>query len=115
MVLYCTYCVRFCLNGKTKPQTKRYRAHTLGEAFQKCHREFPGARLIEGWRQGERNGERAITHYEAPSSVAVIPGPKNTAEQTAFRVADQLSFKPRESSWRWGAPASQSKPSSTQN
>ena len=106
MVLYYTYYVRFCFNGETKPQTKRYRAHGPGEAFQKCHREFRDARLIEGWRQSERNGEHAITYYEAPSTISIAAGLEIVWEQTSFGFANQLFFKPKESNWRWDAPAS---------
>jgi len=103
VVLYCTYYIQFCLNGETETQTKRYRACSPGEAFQKCHRRFPGSQLIQGWRQGERNGEHAITYYEAPSTISIAAGPKIVWEQTSFGFANQLSFKPKESSWRWDA------------
>jgi hypothetical protein len=33
-------------------------------------------------------------------------GAKIVWEQTSFGFANQLSFKPKESSWRWDAPAS---------
>jgi len=101
MVQFHTYHIKFCQNGKAEPQTKCYRATNSGQAFQKCRREFPDARLIQGWWQSERNGEYAIT-CEAPSTIAVVPGPKITAEQTLFGFAHQISLKPRETSWRWG-------------
>jgi len=103
MVLYCTYYIQFCLNGETETQTKRYRACSPGEAFQKCHRRFPGSQLIQGWRQGERNGEHAITYYEAPSTISIAAGPKIVWEQTSFGFANQLSFKPINCAPYWSA------------
>jgi hypothetical protein len=103
MVLYCTYYIQFCLNGETETQTKRYRACSPGEAFQKCHRRFPGSQLIQGWRQSERNGEHAITHYVAPSTISIAAGPKIVWEQTSFGFANQLSFKPINCAPYWSA------------
>jgi hypothetical protein len=95
---------------------KRYQAANPGYAFQKCDREFPDAQLIQGWRQNERNGEHAVTTYEPPSTVTVIPGPRVKWGEMLFSFANQISLKPREETgWRWDAPASQLKPSLTQN
>jgi hypothetical protein len=100
MIRYLTYYIEFRRNGKAELQTKRYEAANPGHAFQKCHREFPGAQLIQGWRQSERNGEHAVTTYEAPSTVTIVPEPTVKWEQLLFGFANQLSFKPKESSWR---------------
>jgi hypothetical protein len=115
MIHYHTYYIKFRRNGKAELQTKRYRASCPGHAFAKCCHEFPGVQLIRRWRQSERNGEYAITYYDAPSTVAVIPGPEITAKQTLFGFAHQISLKPRETSWHWDAPASQLNPSLIQN
>jgi len=106
MIHYHTYYIKSRRNGKPELQTKRYEAANPGHAFQKCHRKFPDAQLIQGWRQSERNGEHAITYYEAPSTISIAAGPKIVWEQIAFGFANRLSFKPKESSWRWDAPAS---------
>ena len=89
-----TYYIKFRRNGKAESQTKRYQATNPGHAFQKCHREFPDAQLIQGWRQSERNGEHAVTYYEAPSTAAVVPGPRVKWEQMLFSFANQISLKP---------------------
>ena len=107
-----TFFLKFNLNGEFG--TKRYRAINPGHAHQKCHRKYPGARLIDCLRQGVLDGEHAVTHYPPPSTIAVIPGPEITAEQTTFGFAEQLSFKPQETSWRQDVPVSQSKSSSNQ-
>jgi len=94
---------------------KRYQAANPGYAFQKCDREFPDAQLIQGWRQNERNGEHAVTTYEPPSTITIVPGPRVKWEQMLVGFANQISVKPRETGWRWDAPASQLKPSPIHN
>ena len=101
-----TYYVEFGLNGKSR--IKPYRAINPGHAYQKCHREYPGTRLIDCLRQGVHNGEHVVTHYPPPSTVAFVPGPEITAEQTTFDFADQLSFKPKETGWSWDTLAASS-------
>jgi len=114
MVLYCTYYVRFFLNGETKRQTKRYRAHSPGEAFQKCHRESPDVRLIKCWRQSERNGEHAITYYETPSTISIAAGPGIVWEQIFFGFAISFLSNRKNRAGAGTQPASQLKPSPTQ-
>jgi hypothetical protein len=104
MNAFFTCYIEYRLNGVTR--IKQYRARDPGEAFHKCHRRFPDAELLGGWRLSERNGERAITYYEAPSTISITATPEIVWEQTAFGFADQLSFKPKESSRHWDVPAS---------
>jgi hypothetical protein len=104
MIRYHAYHIKFRRNERAESQTKRYRAANPGHAFQKCHREFPRAQLLQGWRQNGCNGEHAVTNYEAPSTVTIAPGPKAKWEQLLFSFAYQISLKPRETSWHWDAP-----------
>lgn len=115
MTHYHTYYIKFRRNGKAESQTKRYQAANPGHAFQKCHREFPGAQLIQGSRQSDRNGEHAVTTYEPPLTATIVLGARVKWEQMLFSFGNQISLKPRETGWRWDEPASQLKPSPTQN
>jgi len=97
------------INARARRQTGRRARRNLiepqGYAHPACAQVEPGASRYQD----------AITYYEAPSTIAIAPGPKITAEQTLFGFAHQISLKPRETSWRWDAPASQPNPSQTQN
>jgi hypothetical protein len=68
-----TYHIKFSYDGegKREPQVRRYKATSPGEAFQKCLREYPGAKLIEAWREGGWLDGHGITTYKPPSLVKV--------------------------------------------
>ncbi len=115
MVLYCTYYIQFCLNGETETQTKRYRACSPGEAFQKCHRRFLGSQLIQSWRQSERNGERAITYYEAPSTISIAGGAENRVGADLFWLRKSAFFQTERIELALGRTGFVTKSSLTQN
>jgi hypothetical protein len=62
-----------------------------GQAFAKCHQEFPNAGLIEGYRRGEYPGEKAITVYQAPSLVRIESEPRPREKQTEFGLLEEIS------------------------
>jgi hypothetical protein len=87
-----TFWVQFARNGKA--QTKCYKATNPGQAFAKCHREYPSAQLLKAWRQSEI-GEPAITIYEPPSTVSLPVEPRAFEKQQDFRFVEELSFEQR--------------------
>jgi hypothetical protein len=95
MIHYHTYYIKFRRNGKPESQTKRYQAANPGQAFQKCHREFPGAQLIQGWRRSDSKDEVVVATYESPSTVRVVAGSKAKAEQTFFGFLKEISLNPK--------------------
>jgi hypothetical protein len=95
MIHYHSYYIKFRRNGKPESQTKRYQAANPGHAFQKCHREFPGAKLIQGWRQSDCRDEYAVTTYEPPSTVRIVAGPRAKEEQVLFGCVNEISLSPK--------------------
>ena len=75
------YHVKFAYGGTTEPQIRKFIATSAGQAFRKCVREYPGAKLIEAWREGGYTDGYGITSYKPPS-VRQLP--------------DQTDQKPRE-------------------
>jgi hypothetical protein len=66
-----TYHVKFSYaeGGELEPQVRTYRVASVIRAFEKCLKEYPGARLIEGWREGGYLEGYGITVYQPPSLV----------------------------------------------
>jgi hypothetical protein len=83
-----TYNVKFAYNdeGITEPQVKRYSSTSAGQAFQKCQEEYPGARLIEAWREGGYLDGYGITTYQPPSFVKVEAEPAPKEEQMMLNL-----------------------------
>jgi hypothetical protein len=66
------YNVKFADDENTRElRVRSYEAASAGQAFQKCLREFPKARLIEAWREGRYLDGYGITTYEPPSTPKV--------------------------------------------
>ena len=61
------YHVKFAYGGTTEPQIRKFIATSAGQAFRKCLREYPGAKLIEAWREGGYTDGYGITSYKQPS------------------------------------------------
>jgi len=95
MIHYHTYYIKFRRNGKAESQTKRYQAANPGHAFWKCHREFPGAQIIQGWRQSDYKDEYAVTIYEPPPMIRIVAGPKAKEEQVPFGFVSEISLSPK--------------------
>jgi hypothetical protein len=70
--------------GITEPQVRRYSATSAGQAFQKCQEEYPGAKLIEAWREGGYLDGYGYTTFKPPSVVKVKTGPVPNEEQLKF-------------------------------
>ena len=84
-----TYRIKFTYDGEGEAQVRRYEATSPGQAFEKCLRKFPGAKLLEGWCEGRIAG---ITHgritYAPPSTVRVVAEPAPKEEETNFPFYD---------------------------
>jgi hypothetical protein len=93
------YNVKFAINGESEAQVRSYEATGAGQAFHKCLKEYPRARLIEAWREGKYLDGYGITTYQPPSMVklAAEPAPKEEQillhfpEQTAQRIKRHLA------------------------
>jgi hypothetical protein len=91
--------VKFIDEGTTEPYVRSYEATCAGQAFHKCLKEYPRARLIEAWREGKYLDGYGITTYQPPSMVklAAEPAPKEEQillhfpEQTAQRIKRHLA------------------------
>jgi hypothetical protein len=97
-----SYNVKFAIDdeGTTGPYVRTYKATNPGQAFQKCLKECPKARLIEAWREGQYLDGYGITTYRPPSMVKLEeaePAPKEEQillhfpEQTAQRIKRHLA------------------------
>jgi hypothetical protein len=82
-----TYNVKFAYNneGITELQVRRYSSTSAGQAFQKCQEEYPGAKLIEAWKEGGYLDGHGITTYKPPSVAKVQTGPVPRENQLTFR------------------------------
>lgn len=79
------YSVTFELGGETKSQTFG-NCHDVGNAFWKCHRKYPEAKLLGATVQGQR-GQFWI-NYDAASTVEVPPLPLERVEQDEMPLDD---------------------------
>jgi len=70
--------------GATGPYLKKYEAINAGQAFQKCLKECPKARLIEAWRECRYKNGYGITTYKPPSIVKGKAEPAPKEEQMKF-------------------------------
>ena len=84
-----TYHVKFSYNGKDElePQVRSYKTASVIRAFEKCLREYPGSKLIEGWREGGYLDGYGITRYEPPSIVKVEAEPAPKVEQLELNLS----------------------------
>jgi hypothetical protein len=79
-----TYHVKFSYDGEdelVEPQVRSYKAASVIRAFEKCLTEYPGCKLIEGWREGGYLDGYGITRYEPPSIVKIEAEPIRKEEQ----------------------------------
>lgn len=83
--------VRFRRNGQAE-RTKRYWAFDAGQAFAKCHREFPSAEIIEAYWRSEYPGQKAITVYQAPSFARIAHEPRPKEKQELFGFINELGI-----------------------
>jgi hypothetical protein len=90
-----TYHVRFVRNGETEPQVVRYLVGGMANAFAKCVRRFPEAKLIEGWIEGSYADGRGITVYAPPSTIRIVAEPASEEEQTVFDFLQEISLSPK--------------------
>jgi hypothetical protein len=91
-----TYHIKFSYDGEGESQVRRYKATDPGHAFEKCLREFPGAKLLEGWNEGGRGSEYGCITYAPPSTVRTAAEPRPKAEETRFPFYDEcLGTRPR--------------------
>jgi hypothetical protein len=84
-----SYNIKFICADKLQPQVRRYKAANPGQAFSKCMREFPGAKLIEGWREGGLGDNYGCIVYAPPSTVRIAAEPPPQAEETKFSFYDK--------------------------
>jgi len=84
-----TYYVKFSYNGKDElePQVRSYKTSSVMRAFEKCLREYPGSKLIEGWREGGYLDGYGITRYEPPSIVKVEAEQAPKVEQLELNLS----------------------------
>jgi hypothetical protein len=83
-----TYYVKFSYDGEgeLEPQVRSYRAASVIRAFEKCLKEYPGARLIEAWREGGYLDGYGSTTYQPPSFVKVEAEPAPKEEQMMLNL-----------------------------
>jgi hypothetical protein len=84
-----TYYVRFSYDVEDglEPQVRSYKAASVIRAFEKCLKEYPGSRLIEGWREGGYVDGYGITRYKPPSIVKVEAEPAPKVEQLELNLS----------------------------
>jgi hypothetical protein len=51
-----TYCVEFTYGDGLEPLVREFQAANVGQAYEKCRQQYPGAKLIKAWRQGKLLG-----------------------------------------------------------
>ena len=76
--------VSFFVDGEE--HTEGFSAVSAGQAFEKCLEQFPGAKLIQAWREGGYADGFGVTTYSPPSFAKV-----EAAAQTP--KADQLKLQ----------------------
>jgi len=77
-----TYNVRFSYGDGLEEQARVFKAINPGHAQAACLKEYPGADVIEIWREG-RYGQ-GITSYRPASAVRIKPLPEPETEQIKF-------------------------------
>src|SRR5262249_8745695 len=84
-----TYHIKFSYNGEDelKPQVRSFKAASVIRAFDKCLREYPGSKLIEGCREGGYLDGYGVTRYEPPSTVKVGAEPAPKVEQLELNLS----------------------------
>ena len=87
-----TYHIRF--EGELGERVQSYRAASPGQAFKKCLRQFPGARLIEGW-SGIGSHYYGCVTYQPPSTAGVVAEPARQEEETKFPFYDEVKGRRR--------------------
>lgn len=86
-----TYNIKFVYaDDGTEPQLRSYQAINAGQAFRKCLKEYPGAKLIEAWKEGGYLDGYGITAYKPPSVVNVQAEPAPKEKQLKFNFVPQL-------------------------
>jgi hypothetical protein len=85
--------VKFIIDdeGTTEAYVRSYEAINAGQAFQKCLKKYPGARLIEAWREGGYLDGYGITTYQPPSLVKVEAEPAPKEEQILLHFPEQTA------------------------
>jgi hypothetical protein len=83
-----TYRIEFTYDGEGEAQVQSYKATSPGHAFEKCLREFPGAKLLEGWNEGGRGSEYGCVTYPPPSTARIVAEPAPKTEETTFPFYD---------------------------
>ena len=83
-----TYYVKFSYDGEgeLEPPVRSYRAASVLRAFEKCLKEYPGARLTEAWREGGYLDGYGFTTYQPPSFVKVEAEPAPKEEQMMLNL-----------------------------
>jgi hypothetical protein len=81
-----TYSVEFAYNDE-KPQIGKFQAANVGHAQEKCFKDYPGAHVIEVWREGLYG--QGITVYPPVSMAKVEPLPAVKTEEMAFAFFDE--------------------------
>lgn len=84
-----TYHIKFSYNGEDelKPQVRSFKAASVIRAFDKCLKEYPGRKLIEGWREGGFLDGYGITRYEPPSTVKIEAETAPKVEQLKLNLS----------------------------
>jgi hypothetical protein len=83
-----TYHVKFSHDGEgeLETQVRSYRVASVIRAFERCLKEYPGARLIEAWREGWYLDGYGFTIYQPPSFVKVEAEPALKEEQMMLNL-----------------------------
>jgi len=84
-----SYRIKFIYADQLEPQVRSYKAASPGQAFKKCLRKYPGAKLIEGRKEGGLGGNYGCITYTPPPTVRIIAEPAAPkAEETKFPFYD---------------------------
>ena len=85
-----TYHVKFSHDGEGELVKHRFEAIeprlSSGPPFEKCLKEYPGARLIEAWREGGYLDGYGFAIYQPPSFVKVEAEPAPKQEQMMLNL-----------------------------
>jgi hypothetical protein len=95
MATFHTYHVRFSYDDEAEAQIRKFQAASPGHAFEKCLQEYPGCKLIEGWRENGLGANYGCITYTPPSTVRIVAEPAPKAEETRFPFYDDcISHRP---------------------
>jgi hypothetical protein len=89
------YTIKFCVRDE-EPQFQSYRATSPGDAFARCLRDFPGAKLLEAFSEGGLREHYGCITYAPPSTVRSMAQPTPKEEETTFPFFDACRGS------RWG-------------